>query len=78
MADKKAFDKELDELKKLAGVGSYSGLTPYSSIVGENIGSLANDLSKVAKKKKIQPGTQAWFRLWFSKPWLTGEKPYDD
>ena len=48
MADKKAFDKELDELKKLAGVGSYSGLTPYSSIVGENIGSLANDLSKVA------------------------------
>lgn len=73
----KSFEKELEDLKRLAGVGSYSGLTPYSS-VEENVGSLANKLSKVQKKRKIQPGTEAWFRLWFSKPWLTGEKPYDD
>ena len=75
MADK-AFEKQLEELKKLAGVGSYE-LTPYSS-TKENIGTIANKLSKVQKDRKIQPGTEAWFRLWFSKPWLTGEKPYDD
>jgi len=24
----------------------------------------------------VQPGTTEWFRLWFSKPYLTGEKPF--
>ena len=76
MADK-AFENELLELKKLAGVDPYSGMTPYSS-TNENFGSLADKLSKKQKEKKIKPGTEAWFRLWFSKPWLTGEKPYDN
>lgn len=75
MADK-AFKQELEELKKLAGVGSY-GLTPYLP-TSENIGTIANKLSKVQKERNIQPGTEAWFRLWFSRPWLTGEKPYDE
>ena len=75
MADK-AFEKQLEELKKLAGVSSY-GLTPYSS-TQENFGAVANKLAKVQKDRKIKPGTEAWFRLWFSKPYLTGEKPYDD
>jgi hypothetical protein len=27
------------------------------------------------KKHNIQPGTPEWFQLWFSLPYMTGEKP---
>lgn len=72
MADK-AFEKELKELRKLAGVGDYK-LTPY---VPENFGAIASKLSKIQKQRKIKPGDKDWFRLWFARPHLTGEKPYD-
>jgi hypothetical protein len=26
----------------------------------------------------IKPGTDAWFRLWFAKEYITGEKPHED
>lgn len=42
----------------------------------ENISHTASAISKYMKKHDIQPGTPEWFRLWFSKPKLTGEKPY--
>ena len=29
------------------------------------------------KKHNIQPGTPEWFKLWFSLPKLTGEKPVE-
>jgi hypothetical protein len=28
------------------------------------------------QENNIQPGTPEWFKLWFSKPYLTGEKPW--
>ena len=49
MADK-AFEKQLEELKKLAGVGSY-GLTPYSP-TQENFGAVANKLAQIKKIEK--------------------------
>ena len=61
MADK-AFEKELKELRKLAGVCDYK-LTPY---VPENFGTIASKLSKIQKQRKIKPGDKDWFRLWFS------------
>lgn len=42
----------------------------------ENISYTANKVSKYMKKHNIKPGTDAWFRLWFAKPFLTGENPY--
>jgi hypothetical protein len=27
------------------------------------------------KQHDIRPGTEEWFKLWFSKPYLTGERP---
>ena len=27
------------------------------------------------KKHNIKPGTDEWFKLWFSLPYLTGERP---
>ena len=59
----------LDDLKRLAGIGDKSyGLA--TTIV-------AADLAKIQRERNIQPGTDEWFRLWFAKPLITGEKPYD-
>jgi hypothetical protein len=33
---------------------------------------------QLQKSKNIKVGTPEWFQLWFSKPWLTGEKPIGD
>jgi len=59
----------LEDLKKL------SGITPQ--VIGEesNISITGNEKGQLMKKHNIQPGTKEWFRLWFSKPHLTGEKP---
>jgi hypothetical protein len=34
------------------------------------------NLGQIQRERNIQPGTDEWFRLWFAKPKLTGEKPY--
>jgi hypothetical protein len=34
------------------------------------------NLGKYQKDHNIKPGTDAWFKLWFSRENLTGEKPY--
>ena len=56
----------LDELKKLAGVK-----TSY----GEQTSERATNFRQIEREKNIQPGTDEWFQLWFSKPLLTGEMP---
>ena len=66
------FEEELKNLKKLAGVESYKGLTPYS----ENLSHVGDKKSKHMKKKNIKPGTPEWFKLWFAQTHLTGENPY--
>jgi hypothetical protein len=63
---------ELEQIKKLAGINEFKGLTPYG---GSNISVTGNEKGKLMKKHDIQPGTDAWFKLWFSRPYLTGEKP---
>tara|TARA_Y100000592_G_C5384332_1_gene275007 strand:- start:220 stop:420 length:201 start_codon:yes stop_codon:yes gene_type:complete len=55
----------LDELKTLAGVGVYA--TPK-----ENISITGTEKSRLQRKHKIQPGSEDWFKLWFSRPYLTG------
>ena len=62
----------LDELKRLAGINEFKGLTPYG---GSNISVTGNEKRQLEKKHNIQPGTPEWFQLWFSKPYLTGEPP---
>jgi hypothetical protein len=64
----------IGDLKKLAGIEEFKGLRSYE---GLNISHTATEKSQYMKKHKINPGTPEWFRLWFSKPYLTGEKPYD-
>lgn len=59
----------IDDIKRLSGV--------TSQIIGEesNISITGNEKGQLMKQHNIQPGTPEWFKLWFSKPYLTGEKP---
>jgi hypothetical protein len=61
---------EIENLKKLAGI-TVSVTAPE----GSNISITGNEKAMIQKEKNIRPGTDEWFKLWFSKPYLTGEKP---
>jgi hypothetical protein len=63
---------DLDQIRKLAGIREFRGLEPYG---GSNISITGNEKGELQKKHNIKPGTEEWFKLWFSKPYLTGEKP---
>lgn len=58
---------DLEELRKLAGL-------PKNSY-GYETSKQASNFKQIEKEKNIQPGTDEWFKLWFSKPLLTGEMP---
>ena len=62
---------DISELKKLAGVDNL----PQEDSMGENLSYIGTQKSQYQKKHNIQPGTDEWFKLWFSKPKLTGEDP---
>ena len=76
---------DLLELKKLAGIVSpiaenvqdASAQTAMSP-VGSNISVTGQEKRDLEKKHGIRPGTDEWFKLWFSRPYLTGEKPIGD
>jgi len=71
-------DDPIHELKALAGLGglgSQARLHELRANQGSNISVTGNEKGELMKKYNIQPGTQEWFKLWFSKPYLTGEPP---
>jgi hypothetical protein len=57
----------LDELKKLAGVDV---VIDEPSI--ENMSHTAQALKDKEKRMGLKPGDADWFKLWFSKPYMTG------
>jgi hypothetical protein len=63
---------ELDQIKKLAGVNEFKGYHAYD---GSNISITGNEKQRLEREHNIKPGTPEWFQLWFSLPYLTGEKP---
>lgn len=60
---------DLDELRKLAGINEFKGYTEYTL---ENISDAANANRKKEREENIQPGTEEWFKLWFSQPKMMG------
>lgn len=55
-------------------VGDIANLKKLSGI-NENMSITGTEKRKIEREKKIEPGTPEWFKLWFSRPFLTGEKP---
>lgn len=65
----------LEELRRLAGVRTDS---PISINNESNISITGNEKAQLMKKHNIKPGTEEWFKLWFARPYMTGEKPVDE
>lgn len=65
----------IEELKLLAGIGNRAVMQEYKGFAGSNISVTGNEKGELMKKHDIRPGTEEWFKLWFSKPYLTGEQP---
>jgi hypothetical protein len=71
---------ELKAIQYLAGLGSQARLQEYRAHTeainkGSNISVTGNEKGELMKKHNIKPGTPEWFKLWFSLPYMTGEKP---
>lgn len=64
---------DLNKLKILSGIKEPG----HQDDVGSNISITAAQKSEIMKTHGIKPGTDAWFKLWFSRPYLTSEKPFD-
>jgi hypothetical protein len=56
----------IDDLKKLAGVNENIDINMIPDI----------NRGQIMREQNIKPGSDEWFKLWFAKPKLTGEKPF--
>jgi hypothetical protein len=66
---------ELIELQYLGGIGSKARLEEYrKKDLGVNISKTGTENAQLMRKHNIKPGTPEWFQLWFSLPYMTGEK----
>lgn len=69
---------ELKIVQYLAGLGGEARLQEYRASQsqlnqGSNITVTAAENARIMREQNIRPGTPEWFRLWFSRPYLTGE-----
>jgi hypothetical protein len=66
---------EIKVLQHLGGINAVNRLQEYKlSQQGSNISTTANENAKLMRENNIKPGTPEWFQLWFSLPYMTGEK----
>jgi len=66
----------LEDLQRLAGIRVEGyGNSLRKTTEGSNISITGTEKARLQKKHNIEPGTPEWFQLWFSLPYLTGEKP---
>lgn len=74
-------DDPIHELKALSGLGGLGGearLHEYRArSYGETFGESGQEKADIMRKNNIKPGDPEWFKLWFSLPYMTGEKPHE-
>lgn len=61
---------DIATLKKLAGINEFQGYSEYQ--IDENPSITAAKIKDKEKKLGLKPGDADWFKLWFSKPYMTG------
>jgi hypothetical protein len=72
---------QIKVLQHLGGINAEARLHEYkmqnssAKEDGSNISITGNAKGELMKKHNIKPGTPEWFKLWFSLPYMTGEKP---
>jgi hypothetical protein len=66
----------IEDLQRLAGVRTAGyGNSVRRTAEGSNVSITGTEKAELQRKHNIEPGTPEWFQLWFSLPYLTGEKP---
>jgi hypothetical protein len=65
---------EMKAIQHLAGLGSDARLHELRANQGSNISITGNENGRIQREQNIRPGTPEWFKLWFSLPYMTGEK----
>jgi hypothetical protein len=48
-----------------------------SNSYGETFGQAGQEKTNIMRKHNIKPGDEEWFKLWFSLPYMTGEKSHE-
>ena len=61
-------DMTLDELKRLSGIDEAS---KNAAVVTQQ------NKARFMAENDIKPGTKEWFQLWFARPDMTGEDPFN-
>jgi hypothetical protein len=64
--------KAVDDMRKLAGIPKHSKID-YG--VESPLSAAGTAKGEYMRQHDIAPGTDAWFKLWFARPGLTGEDP---
>ena len=59
------FIPEDDPVWSLTGVEKIKSVVPEILVSGNNSGT---EKAQIMREQNIKPGTDAWFKLWFSKP----------
>ena len=76
-------DDPIHELKALSGLGGLGGtarLQEYrasQNSYGKSFGQAGQEKADAMRKHNIRPGDAEWFKLWFSLPYMTGEKSHE-
>ena len=72
-------EDDLSQLRRLAGINEFKGYKPYDvgQLQGSNISLTGMEKADLMRQHDIQPGTPEWFRLWFTRPYLTNTDPLD-
>jgi hypothetical protein len=59
-------DTSVEELKRLSGVDKIQNEIALNNV----------NKAQFMKENNIKSGTEAWFKLWFARPDITGEDPF--
>jgi hypothetical protein len=62
---------EIDDIRRLAGINEFKG---YSAYEGSNISVTGTEKRQIERENNVQPGTDEWFKLWFSRPYWKGQE----
>jgi hypothetical protein len=68
---------DIQQLRLLAGISNRAVMQEYKGFPGSNISVTGNEKGELMRQHNIRPGTDEWFRLWFTLPYLTNTSPLD-
>jgi hypothetical protein len=63
------------KIRDIVGRGVYAS-SQLPPLQGMNMSRTGTQLARRVRRRGVNPGTDAWFRAWFSLPYLTDEQSF--